>query len=152
MSETKGLALATGGAGKSCPPPLHFTSAPSSSSGEPVTPTSKLGRRSFWDMLVMLLRDQRGAGPASPHGVSGQEEWRGGIWLGSGGQAGSGEFVIRVLAGLCMCTALTYPLLPRARQSPRSWAAPRLQTTLCWRGQKRLAQGGGTRLRASSSI
>ncbi|PKU46462.1 protein szt2 [Limosa lapponica baueri] len=51
MSETKGLALTTGGAGRSCPPPLHFTSAPSSSSGEPVTPTSKLGRRSFWDML-----------------------------------------------------------------------------------------------------
>ncbi|XP_052521973.1 KICSTOR complex protein SZT2 isoform X3 [Tympanuchus pallidicinctus] len=51
MSETKGLAMGTGGAGKSCPPPLHFTSAPSASPGEPVTPTSKLGRRSFWDML-----------------------------------------------------------------------------------------------------
>uniref|UniRef100_A0A8C0J3M6 SZT2 subunit of KICSTOR complex n=1 Tax=Chelonoidis abingdonii TaxID=106734 RepID=A0A8C0J3M6_CHEAB len=33
------------------PPPLHFTSASSSSSGEPVTPTNKMGRRSFWDML-----------------------------------------------------------------------------------------------------
>lgn len=84
MSETKGLALTTAGAGRSCPPPLHFTSAPSSSSGEPVTPTSKLGRRSFWDMLVML-RDQWGAGPLSPYDVSGQEEWRGGIWLGLGG-------------------------------------------------------------------
>lgn len=58
MSETKGLALATDGAGRSCPPPLHFTSAPSPSSGEPVTPTSKLGRRSFWDMLVLWLREQ----------------------------------------------------------------------------------------------
>lgn len=69
MSETKGLALATSGASRSCPPPLHFTSAPSSSSGEPVTPTSKLGRRSFWDMLVMLLRDQWGAGSVCPYGV-----------------------------------------------------------------------------------
>ncbi|KAF4797089.1 Protein SZT2 [Turdus rufiventris] len=58
MSETKGLALASGGPGRSCPPPLHFTSAPSPSSGEPVTPTNKLGRRSFWDMLVMLLQEQ----------------------------------------------------------------------------------------------
>uniref|UniRef100_A0A452J1J0 Uncharacterized protein n=1 Tax=Gopherus agassizii TaxID=38772 RepID=A0A452J1J0_9SAUR len=33
------------------PPPLHFTSASSSSSGEPITPTNKMGRRSFWDML-----------------------------------------------------------------------------------------------------
>lgn len=79
MSETKGLALATAGSGRSCPPPLHFTSAPLPSSGEPVTPTSKLGRRSFWDMLVMPLRDQWEVESPSPHGVSGQEEWRGGI-------------------------------------------------------------------------
>ncbi|XP_044883359.1 KICSTOR complex protein SZT2 isoform X6 [Mauremys mutica] len=53
VSETKGLALPAGSAGASRvpPPPLHFTSAPSSSSGEPVTPTNKMGRRSFWDML-----------------------------------------------------------------------------------------------------
>uniref|UniRef100_A0A8C3T6R5 SZT2 subunit of KICSTOR complex n=1 Tax=Chelydra serpentina TaxID=8475 RepID=A0A8C3T6R5_CHESE len=53
MSETKGLALPAGSAGASrvLPPPLHFASAPSSSSGEPVTPTNKMGRRSFWDML-----------------------------------------------------------------------------------------------------
>lgn len=70
MSETKGLALTTAGAGRSCPPPLHFTSAPSSSSGEPVTPTSKLGRRSFWDMLVML-RDWCGAGQARRNGEEG---------------------------------------------------------------------------------
>ncbi|XP_075280814.1 KICSTOR complex protein SZT2 isoform X3 [Opisthocomus hoazin] len=61
MSETKGLALATGGAGRSCPPPLHFTSAPSSSSGEPVTPTSKLGRRSFWDMLSKAESSELGS-------------------------------------------------------------------------------------------
>uniref|UniRef100_A0A663MEW2 SZT2 subunit of KICSTOR complex n=1 Tax=Athene cunicularia TaxID=194338 RepID=A0A663MEW2_ATHCN len=59
MSETKGLA--TGGAGRSCPPPLHFTSAPSSSSGEPVTPTSKLGRRSFWDMLSKAESSELGS-------------------------------------------------------------------------------------------
>uniref|UniRef100_A0A8C0J3F0 SZT2 subunit of KICSTOR complex n=1 Tax=Chelonoidis abingdonii TaxID=106734 RepID=A0A8C0J3F0_CHEAB len=48
-----GLALPAGSAGASRvpPPPLHFTSASSSSSGEPVTPTNKMGRRSFWDML-----------------------------------------------------------------------------------------------------
>ncbi|XP_038267923.1 KICSTOR complex protein SZT2 isoform X3 [Dermochelys coriacea] len=53
MSETKGLALPAGSAGASrvLPPPLHFASAPSSGSGEPVTPTNKMGRRSFWDML-----------------------------------------------------------------------------------------------------
>ncbi|XP_073214112.1 KICSTOR complex protein SZT2 isoform X13 [Lepidochelys kempii] len=53
MSETKGLALPAGNAGASRvpPPPLHFASAPSSGSGEPVTPTNKMGRRSFWDML-----------------------------------------------------------------------------------------------------
>ncbi|XP_032650252.1 KICSTOR complex protein SZT2 isoform X6 [Chelonoidis abingdonii] len=53
MSETRGLALPAGSAGASRvpPPPLHFTSASSSSSGEPVTPTNKMGRRSFWDML-----------------------------------------------------------------------------------------------------
>ncbi|XP_074988020.1 KICSTOR complex protein SZT2 isoform X1 [Caretta caretta] len=53
MSETKGLALPAGtaGAGRVPPPPLHFASAPSSGSGEPVTPTNKMGRRSFWDML-----------------------------------------------------------------------------------------------------
>ncbi|CAM5172553.1 unnamed protein product [Natator depressus] len=53
MSETKGLALPAGSAGASRvpPPPLHFASAPSSGSGEPVTPTNKMGRRSFWDML-----------------------------------------------------------------------------------------------------
>ncbi|KAM6262721.1 KICSTOR complex protein SZT2 isoform 1-T1 [Porphyrio hochstetteri] len=61
MSETKGLALATGGAGRNCPPPLHFTSAPSSSSGEPVTPTSKLGRRSFWDMLSKAESSELGS-------------------------------------------------------------------------------------------
>lgn len=54
MSETKGLALPAGnaGAGRVPPPPLHFASAPSSGSGEPVTPTNRMGRRSFWDMLV----------------------------------------------------------------------------------------------------
>ncbi|XP_030427542.1 KICSTOR complex protein SZT2 isoform X10 [Gopherus evgoodei] len=53
VSETKGLALPAGsvGASRAPPPPLHFTSASSSSSGEPVTPTNKMGRRSFWDML-----------------------------------------------------------------------------------------------------
>lgn len=71
---------------------------------------------------------------------------------GWGQEAGSGVFEMRALAGLCMCTALTYPLLSRARQSPQSWAAPRLLTTSCWRGRRRLARGGGTRLRASSSI
>ncbi|XP_067997638.1 KICSTOR complex protein SZT2 isoform X2 [Melanerpes formicivorus] len=61
MSETKGLALATGGTGRSCPPPLHFTSAPSPGSGEPVTPTSKLGRRSFWDMLSKAESSELGS-------------------------------------------------------------------------------------------
>ncbi|KAJ7410096.1 Protein SZT2 [Willisornis vidua] len=61
MSETKGLALASGGAGRSCPPPLHFTSSPSPSSGEPVTPTSKLGRRSFWDMLSKTESSELGS-------------------------------------------------------------------------------------------
>ncbi|NWX90042.1 SZT2 protein, partial [Nothoprocta pentlandii] len=61
MSETKGLAMATGGTGRSCPPPLHFTSTPSSSPGEPVTPTSKLGRRSFWDMLSKAESSELGS-------------------------------------------------------------------------------------------
>ncbi|KAI1236749.1 hypothetical protein IHE44_0015002 [Lamprotornis superbus] len=61
MSETKGLALASGGPGRSCPPPLHFTSAPSPSSGEPVTPTNKLGRRSFWDMLSKAESSELGS-------------------------------------------------------------------------------------------
>ncbi|XP_051481757.1 KICSTOR complex protein SZT2 isoform X10 [Apus apus] len=61
MSETKGLALTTGGSGRSCPPPLHFTSAPSPSSGEPVTPTNKLGRRSFWDMLSKTESSELGS-------------------------------------------------------------------------------------------
>ncbi|XP_029815510.1 KICSTOR complex protein SZT2 isoform X6 [Manacus vitellinus] len=61
MSETKGLALTSGGAGRSCPPPLHFTSTPSPSSGEPVTPTSKLGRRSFWDMLSKAESSELGS-------------------------------------------------------------------------------------------
>ncbi|KAM6327695.1 KICSTOR complex protein SZT2 isoform 5-T5 [Podargus strigoides] len=61
MSETKGLALTTGGTGRSCPPPLNFTSAPSPSSGEPVTPTSKLGRRSFWDMLSKAESSELGS-------------------------------------------------------------------------------------------
>nr|XP_013816422.1 PREDICTED: protein SZT2 [Apteryx mantelli mantelli] len=61
MSETKGLAMAAGGAGKGCPPPLHFTSTPSSSPGEPVTPTSKLGRRSFWDMLSKAESSELGS-------------------------------------------------------------------------------------------
>ncbi|KAM8805626.1 KICSTOR complex protein SZT2 [Eudromia elegans] len=61
MSETKGLATATGRAGRSCPPPLHFTSTPSSSPGEPVTPTSKLGRRSFWDMLSKAESSELGS-------------------------------------------------------------------------------------------
>uniref|UniRef100_A0A8U8AQY3 Uncharacterized protein n=1 Tax=Geospiza parvula TaxID=87175 RepID=A0A8U8AQY3_GEOPR len=59
--ETKGLALASGGPGRSCPPPLHFTSAPSPSSGEPVTPTNKLGRRSFWDMLSKTESSELGS-------------------------------------------------------------------------------------------
>ncbi|XP_062353502.1 KICSTOR complex protein SZT2 isoform X5 [Cinclus cinclus] len=61
MSETKGLALASGGPGRSCPPPLNFTSAPSPSSGEPVTPTNKLGRRSFWDMLSKAESSELGS-------------------------------------------------------------------------------------------
>uniref|UniRef100_A0A8D0GNS1 SZT2 n=1 Tax=Sphenodon punctatus TaxID=8508 RepID=A0A8D0GNS1_SPHPU len=44
LSETKGLALA---GGRMYPAPLHFAS----SVGDPVTPTNKMGRRSFWDML-----------------------------------------------------------------------------------------------------
>lgn len=103
MSETKGLALASGGPGRSCPPPLHFTSAPSPSSGEPVTPTNKLGRRSFWDMLVTLLKEQ---------GLIVSEEWTVEIWPGMGSQACSRDFEIRALTGLCMCTTLTYPFLP----------------------------------------
>ncbi|OXB68491.1 hypothetical protein ASZ78_000428 [Callipepla squamata] len=49
----------------SCPlsaPDLEELSS-AASPGELVTPTSKLGRRSFWDMLVMLLRVWWGAGP-----------------------------------------------------------------------------------------
>ncbi|XP_008944088.1 PREDICTED: protein SZT2-like, partial [Merops nubicus] len=61
MSETKGLALATGGTGRNCPPPLHFTSAPSPGPGEPVTPTNKLGRRSFWDMLSKVESSELGS-------------------------------------------------------------------------------------------
>ncbi|XP_064372150.1 KICSTOR complex protein SZT2 isoform X5 [Dromaius novaehollandiae] len=61
MSETKGLAMAAGGVGRGCPPPLHFTSTPSSSPGEPVTPTSKLGRRSFWDMLSKAESSELGS-------------------------------------------------------------------------------------------
>ncbi|XP_066857271.1 KICSTOR complex protein SZT2 isoform X1 [Anser cygnoides] len=61
MSETKGLALSTSGTGKSCPPPLQFTTAPAASPGEPVTPTSKLGRRSFWDMLSKAESSELGS-------------------------------------------------------------------------------------------
>lgn len=104
MSETKGLAMSTSGTGKSCPPPLQFTSAPSASPGEPVTPTSKLGRRSFWDMLVTLLRDWWGAGP---RGVLGQEgEGRDLTGVGRPGSV-TGVFEIRETAGLWICRALT---------------------------------------------
>ncbi|XP_020638877.3 KICSTOR complex protein SZT2 isoform X4 [Pogona vitticeps] len=48
MSESKGLTKPAGG--KMCPPSLNFT-VPPPVAGEPVTPTNKLGRRSFWDML-----------------------------------------------------------------------------------------------------
>ncbi|KAL8178837.1 UNVERIFIED_CONTAM: hypothetical protein K2H54_057134 [Gekko kuhli] len=48
MTETKGFIQLAGG--KVCPHPLHFT-VPNAVAGEPLTPTSKMGRRSFWDML-----------------------------------------------------------------------------------------------------
>ncbi|XP_044298732.1 KICSTOR complex protein SZT2 isoform X1 [Varanus komodoensis] len=48
MSETKGLTRPA--AGRVCPASLHFTGS-SVAAGEPITPTSKMGRRSFWDML-----------------------------------------------------------------------------------------------------
>ncbi|XP_070601162.1 KICSTOR complex protein SZT2 isoform X6 [Erythrolamprus reginae] len=48
MSESKGLTY--NARGRACPPPLPF-SVPTTSLGEPVTPTSKMGRRSFWDKL-----------------------------------------------------------------------------------------------------
>ncbi|KAL7985176.1 hypothetical protein Chor_003746 [Crotalus horridus] len=48
MSESKGLTQHT--RGRARPPPLPF-SVPTTSMGEPVTPTSKIGRRSFWDKL-----------------------------------------------------------------------------------------------------
>lgn len=107
MSETKGLALSTSGTGKSCPPPLQFTTAPAASPGEPVTPTSKLGRRSFWDMLVTLLRDWWGAEPAAPHGILGQEGQR--RDLAGVGRPGlvTRVFEIRATAGLWICRALT---------------------------------------------
>ncbi|XP_019386814.1 PREDICTED: protein SZT2 isoform X1 [Crocodylus porosus] len=63
MSETKGLAQAArnAGASRGCPAPLHFTPAAASSPGEPVTPTSKLGRRSFWDMLSKAESSELGS-------------------------------------------------------------------------------------------
>ncbi|ETE66408.1 Protein SZT2, partial [Ophiophagus hannah] len=48
MSESKGLTQHA--RGRVCPPTLPF-SVPTTSLGEPVTPTSKMGRRSFWDKL-----------------------------------------------------------------------------------------------------
>ncbi|KAG8132270.1 hypothetical protein E2320_010139 [Naja naja] len=48
MSESKGLTQHA--RGRVCPPSLPF-SVPTTSLGEPVTPTSKMGRRSFWDKL-----------------------------------------------------------------------------------------------------
>ncbi|XP_028589593.2 KICSTOR complex protein SZT2 isoform X5 [Podarcis muralis] len=48
MSETKGL-TPPGRRRGACPPAPHFT-VPTAAAGEPVTPTNKLGRRSFWDM------------------------------------------------------------------------------------------------------
>ncbi|XP_077190209.1 KICSTOR complex protein SZT2 isoform X6 [Paroedura picta] len=48
MTESKGLIQLAGG--KVCPDPLHFT-GPTAVAGEPITPTNKMGRRSFWDML-----------------------------------------------------------------------------------------------------
>ncbi|XP_067423935.1 KICSTOR complex protein SZT2 [Emydura macquarii macquarii] len=57
MSETRGST----GASNARPPSLHFTSAPASTSGEPVTPTSKMGRRSFWDMLSKAESSELGS-------------------------------------------------------------------------------------------
>ncbi|XP_078515442.1 KICSTOR complex protein SZT2 isoform X2 [Lissotriton helveticus] len=53
MSDTKGLSLTVGGAGKLCPRPLQFSSTAMSGAGNPdvITPPSRMGRRSFWDML-----------------------------------------------------------------------------------------------------
>ncbi|XP_069498529.1 KICSTOR complex protein SZT2 isoform X3 [Ambystoma mexicanum] len=53
MSDTKGLSLTVGGAGKVCPRPLQFSSTSIAGAGSPeiTTPPSKMGRRSFWDML-----------------------------------------------------------------------------------------------------
>ncbi|KAJ7332849.1 hypothetical protein JRQ81_015029 [Phrynocephalus forsythii] len=48
MSESQGLTKPAGG--KMGPPSLNFT-VPPPVAGDPVTPTNKLGRRSFWDML-----------------------------------------------------------------------------------------------------
>ncbi|XP_066481411.1 KICSTOR complex protein SZT2 isoform X2 [Tiliqua scincoides] len=48
MSETKGLTRPA--IVRACPPSLNF-SVPTAVVGEPVTPTSRMGRRSFWDML-----------------------------------------------------------------------------------------------------
>ncbi|XP_048353115.1 KICSTOR complex protein SZT2 isoform X1 [Sphaerodactylus townsendi] len=48
VTETKGLTQPAGG--RVCPHPLHFM-VPAAVAGEPITPTSKMGRRSFWDML-----------------------------------------------------------------------------------------------------
>ncbi|XP_029474648.1 KICSTOR complex protein SZT2 isoform X2 [Rhinatrema bivittatum] len=53
MSDFKGLVLNFGSSSREHPSPLHFTSVPTCSPGntEPVTPSSKMARRSFWDML-----------------------------------------------------------------------------------------------------
>ncbi|XP_061488640.1 KICSTOR complex protein SZT2 isoform X3 [Rhineura floridana] len=47
MSESKGLTQPA--RSKACPPSLHFA-MPTAVTGEPVTPTNRMGRRSFWDM------------------------------------------------------------------------------------------------------
>lgn len=57
MSESKGVTY--NARGRACPPPLPF-SVPTTSLGEPVTPTSKMGRRSFWDKLVMTIENGEG--------------------------------------------------------------------------------------------
>ncbi|XP_042318948.1 KICSTOR complex protein SZT2 isoform X3 [Sceloporus undulatus] len=48
MSESKGLTRPTGG--RVCPPSLNFP-VPATVAGEPATPSNRMGRRSFWDML-----------------------------------------------------------------------------------------------------
>ncbi|XP_067324031.1 KICSTOR complex protein SZT2 isoform X1 [Anolis sagrei] len=48
MSESKGTSRSTGGRG--CPSSLNFP-VPTAGAGEPATPTNRIGRRSFWDML-----------------------------------------------------------------------------------------------------